>query len=120
VNLTNDVWFGDTSEPWQHLAASVYRAVELRLDLVRAVNNGVSAVVDSTGRVQARTRVVDAADAPAAGHDTLLEPVAIQQAQTIYATLGEWFGGVCVLATLLLALRVRTRERGASARRDTL
>jgi apolipoprotein N-acyltransferase len=120
VNLTNDAWFGDTTEPWQHLAASVYRAVELRLDLVRAVNNGVSAFIDSTGRVYAKTRVVDSAEATTAGPDTLLEPVAVQQAQTLYAVLGEWFGAVCVAATMLLALRVRTRERGASARRATL
>ena len=120
VNLTNDAWFGDTTEPWQHLAASVYRAVELRLDLVRAVNNGVSAFIDSTGRVYAKTRVVDSAEATTAGPDTLLEPVAVQQAQTLYAMLGEWFGAVCVAATMLLALRVRTRERGASARRATL
>jgi len=120
VNLTNDAWFGATTEPWQHLAASVYRAVELRLDLVRAVNNGVSAVIDSTGRVLAKTRVVDSDQAPTSGPDTLLEQVAVQQAQTIYATLGEWFGGVCVVATVLLALRVRTRQRGSSARRDTL
>jgi apolipoprotein N-acyltransferase len=120
INLTNDAWFGDTSEPWQHLAASVFRAVELRLDLVRAVNNGVSAVIDSTGRVHATTRVVDPVDAPTGRPDTLLEQVTVQRAQTLYATLGEWFGGVCVLATALLMLRVRTRGRGASARRATL
>ena len=112
VNLTNDAWFGDTTEPWQHLAASVYRAVELRLDLVRAVNNGVSAVIDSTGRVRARTRVVDPS-ATRSQPDVLLERVAIQQAQTLYATLGEWFGGLCVLAVLLVMVRVRKRERAA-------
>ena len=112
VNLTNDAWFGDTSEPWQHLAASVYRAVELRLDLVRAVNNGVSAVIDSTGRVYAKTRVVDPVGMPSQP-DVLLEQVAIQQTQTLYASLGEWFGGVCVVAVVLVALRVRKRERGS-------
>jgi apolipoprotein N-acyltransferase len=110
VNFTNDAWFGDTSEPWQHLNASVFRAVELRLDLVRAVNNGVSAVIDSTGRVRAATRVVDPGEGATADPDSLLERVAIQQAQTRYASLGEWFGYASVGASLLLALRVRRRE----------
>ena len=33
VNITNDAWFGATSEPYEHLALAVYRAVEHRLDL---------------------------------------------------------------------------------------
>ena len=115
VNLTNDAWFGDTSEPWQHLAQSVFRAVELRLDLVRAVNTGVSAFVDSTGRVYAKTRVVDPDETPDAPPDTLLDEVAIQNAQTVYATLGEWFGGVCVLVAFVVYFRVRRRE-GAAVR----
>ncbi|HEU5060550.1 MAG TPA: apolipoprotein N-acyltransferase, partial [Kofleriaceae bacterium] len=28
VNITNDAWFGDTAEPWEHLALSVFRSVE--------------------------------------------------------------------------------------------
>src|SRR5207245_2721671 len=32
VNVTNDAWFGRTSEPYEHLALAVYRAVETRLD----------------------------------------------------------------------------------------
>src|SRR5205814_5021079 len=54
VNITNDAWFGATSEPYEHMALAVYRAVEHRLDLVRAVNTGVSAVIDATGRVRAK------------------------------------------------------------------
>src|SRR6185503_5660397 len=50
LNMANDAWFGDTSEPWEHLALSVFRAIELRTDLVRAVNTGVSAFIDASGR----------------------------------------------------------------------
>ena len=117
VTLTNDAWFGDTSLPWLHLATSVFRAVEMRLDLVRAANTGVSAFIDSTGRVYARTRSVDPEDTPDVLPDTLLEKVAIQHAQTVYATLGEWFGGGCLLAAFGLYLRVRGRE-GATLRWD--
>jgi len=31
VNITNDAWFGQTSEPYEHLALAVFRSVELRL-----------------------------------------------------------------------------------------
>ena len=42
VNITNDAWFGRTAEPYQHLALAVFRSVEHRLEMVRAVNTGVS------------------------------------------------------------------------------
>lgn len=51
VNLTNDAWFGDTTEPWIHLALAKLRTIEHRRYLVRATNSGVSAIVDPAGRV---------------------------------------------------------------------
>lgn len=51
VNMTNDAWFGDTTEPWIHLALAQMRAVEHRRYLVRATNSGVSAIIDPVGRV---------------------------------------------------------------------
>lgn len=51
VNITNDGWFGATTGPHQHFHQARIRAVEEGLTLIRAANNGISAVIDPNGRV---------------------------------------------------------------------
>jgi apolipoprotein N-acyltransferase len=62
VNITNDAWFGDTTEPWEHLALAKFRAIEHRRYLVRSTNSGVSAIIDPMGGVvtNSKTFVADA------------------------------------------------------------
>jgi apolipoprotein N-acyltransferase len=51
VNVTNDAWSGSRKAEVQHFSQSVFRAVENRVGLARAANGGVSACVDTCGRV---------------------------------------------------------------------
>lgn len=51
VNFTNDAWYGDSSMQDQHLTFTQFRALENRLPLIRATNNGLTAVIDATGSV---------------------------------------------------------------------
>ncbi len=51
VNLTNDGWFSDTIGPLQHLAIAQMRAAELGVSVLRVANTGVTAAIDSRGRI---------------------------------------------------------------------
>lgn len=51
VNITNDAWYKQSSASYQHLAASVFRAVENKVYLVRAANTGISAFISPAGRI---------------------------------------------------------------------
>ena len=49
VNHTNDSWYGDTAEPYQHLFLSKWRALEFQLPIIRSTNTGVSSVIYPDG-----------------------------------------------------------------------
>jgi apolipoprotein N-acyltransferase len=52
INISNDGWFAGSSEHEEHLALCRFRAIEARRSVARSVNMGISAIIDSTGRVQ--------------------------------------------------------------------
>jgi len=47
--ITNDAWYPTSAEPEQHLANSVFRAIETRLPLVRCGNNSASCLIRPDG-----------------------------------------------------------------------
>jgi apolipoprotein N-acyltransferase len=104
VNLTNDAWFGDTTEPWEHLALAKLRAVEHRRYLVRATNSGVSAIVDPTGAVVGHTKTYEAAK--------LMAEARFMRAHTVFERLGlaPWY--LLALGTIALAFAKRAPRVG--------
>ncbi len=120
VNITNDAWFGRTAEPYQHLALAVFRAVEHRLEMVRAVNTGVSAHIDSAGRVLAETESVDPDDLPPAAPRTLLVELAMLPGGGLYRTVGDLFGLLCLATLVALLFGAGRRDAtGAAGKRGT-
>ncbi len=55
VNVSNDAWFGNSLAPHQHLQIARLRAMESERYVLRGTNNGISAIIDATGAVLART-----------------------------------------------------------------
>ena len=51
VNVTNDAWFGRSPARYQHLQISRLRAMEAGRPMVRAANDGVSAVIGAHGEI---------------------------------------------------------------------
>jgi apolipoprotein N-acyltransferase len=97
LNITNDSWFGNSTGPRQHFAAARMRAVEEGMPLVRAANTGISAVIDSHGRVAASLglgqRGVLVAAIPGYMQPTLFSRWGLL-IPAIFATLGCFMSGL--------------------------
>jgi len=60
VVLTNDRWYGLRQQPPQHMAFAILRAIENRRPVVRGAHSGISAFIESDGRVlPGRSTVVE-------------------------------------------------------------
>ncbi|MFO0756002.1 MAG: apolipoprotein N-acyltransferase [Byssovorax sp.] len=117
VNITNDAWFYDTAESELHARLGAMRAIELRLDVVRAVNLGVTSWVDAAGVVRARY----AEKKP----DVLMATPAVREgSRTIYARAGDVPAWLFLIAAIGLYARKRVPPApdgdgpGATARRS--
>jgi len=51
INVSNDTWFGNSFGPYQHLEISRIRSVENNIPIIRATNDGISALIDNKGTI---------------------------------------------------------------------
>jgi apolipoprotein N-acyltransferase len=100
VNVTNDAWFGHSSARHQHLQISRMRALEEGRYLIRAANDGISAIIGPHGEVVAR--------APEFRPAVLVSQVTPLAGLTPYARVGNW--PVLSLAALALACALVVRN----------
>ena len=91
VNATNDAWFGTSGGPHQHLGHARFRAIEQGVPMIRAANTGISAMIDSAGRVTAKLPL------GTAGYLDVAMPAVM--AATPYAAIGD-FGFLGLLVSI--------------------
>ena len=107
VNVTNDAWFGDSSAPHQHLDISRMRSLETGRPMLRATNDGVTALIAHDGTVLGQL--------PQFRPGVLTGTVEPRTGLTPYLRAGNW----PVLALLWVGLVAgfrRPRARGRAQR----
>jgi apolipoprotein N-acyltransferase len=112
LNFTNDVWFGDTAAAEQHLMLQIGRSIENRVWLVRATNSGISAFVDPSGTVRARSQI---------GLSTIMTaeiaiPALPHSFYRRYGNLWLWIASTAAFVALIFRNRRQLRNKLSSSR----
>jgi len=106
IIITNDGWFGYTSQPFQHLQSAVFRALEQRISVVRCANTGISSFIDPFGRLYLESGLFQKVLAQ--------KTIPLRTVRTFYSKYGDWLGifcGILLFSCLtLLALSSRWKK----------
>ena len=100
VNITNDAWFKYSPAPYQHMNASVFRAVENNRSVVRAANTGISCFIDPHGRVYSILKKGKGVWPGLFISGYLVEDVIFTQEKTFYTQHGDIFVLICLIIVL--------------------
>ena len=113
VNVTNDAWYKESAGAYQHMAISVFRAIENRVYFVRCANTGYSCFIEPTGRIKASIMGGEKERIFVEGFRT--ERVSIRpatEAKTFYTKHGDVFAWTCFGITMVaLAYSVRVPKK---------
>jgi apolipoprotein N-acyltransferase len=110
VNITNDAWFGRTAAPYQHLSMVTLRAVENRVPIARAANTGISAVIDTGGRVLLSTDLFT--------REVISGNISLNHSRTFYTQFGDLFVYLCLGFTGIFLIWI-LGQRGYRVERNT-
>ena len=92
INISNDGWFHGSSELDMHLAVSVFRTIEHRVPLARAVNTGISALIDGNGEIRDTL--------PRLTERVLNVSVPLDDRTSLYTAWGDWLGMSCLAVAI--------------------
>ncbi|MCC5919391.1 MAG: apolipoprotein N-acyltransferase [Cyclobacteriaceae bacterium] len=96
--MTNDAWWDDSPGYKQHFSYSKLRAIELRRDVVRAANTGISGFIDQRGKVLSKSSFYE----PTA----LRSQVHFNSDLSFYAKHGDYIGKLAAWVSVILFFTV--------------
>lgn len=94
--ITNDAWWGDTPGYRQHLSYSCLRAIELRRDIARCANTGISAFIDQRGDVISESSWWK--------RETMKGSVNLSDRKTFFSKYGDITGRACCFGAVMMLL----------------
>ena len=59
LNISEDGWFGNSIGPIQHFSHSIFRSIEEGKDVLRVANNGITAHVSLTGKINKKLNTTE-------------------------------------------------------------
>lgn len=99
--ITNDGWWGNTPGYRQHFSYSRLRAIELRRDIARCANTGISGIINQRGDVLEQSEWWTPY--------VLSAKVNLSEEKTFFAIYGDITGRVCTFVAILLLLLLLVR-----------
>jgi apolipoprotein N-acyltransferase len=99
-NISNDGWFGKSAAREQHLSIVRMRAAENRRWILRSTNDGITASIDSAGRLRGSLPLYVEATSYT-GFDYITQ-------KTFYTRFGDWFPLVCATLALMCLVAEKT------------
>lgn len=103
VNITNDVWFPNSTLPQQHFELGRLRAIENGVPIIRACNTGITVAIDSLGRTVKKMKGPEFAIEEIAG--ALYVKVPLHHFPTLYTLAGDKF--ILMLSFLFIGLFIK-------------
>ena len=101
--LTNDSWYDNSPAVYEHLGHAVLRAVENGRCMVRGANTGISAIIDSSGRIKTESHPQT--------EEVIRGEVGIYSHCTFYSRVGNILVLLCLIYTFVLFIPFRRKSK---------
>ena len=102
LTISNDAWFGASIGPLQHLQLARIRALENGRYMVRATNNGVTAIINAKGQIEEQI--------PQFSQGILEGTVRIYEGETPFSRFGSLPIQILCILTLIIGVYFRWRR----------
>lgn len=104
INVTNDSWYGDSSEPYQHLFLAHWRALEFNIPIIRMTNTGITSILYPDGSESKRLKLFQQKVLD-------IDLITSKRAPTIFQKFGMFAITAIWLAIFIILLMIPRKKR---------